>query len=111
MLGLVTCSRPINSLEAFYGFVLGFLSYMVYNSQLSVTVSLCPFAKLVSIYFCNFEFSANWANFNFNKTTSLVLYSFEVYFASILDLSTSIISQLLFRYNKVGMPKCFILSV
>jgi hypothetical protein len=56
VLGLVTCSFPINSREIFRWIVLDFIYHMVDISYLSVVI--CPFAEhFVLIYFCNFEFS------------------------------------------------------
>ena len=60
----MTCSSPFDSLEVFWGVIFGFVSHMVDIAQLSVPVCLCPFAeRVVSIYFCNFEFSMQLGEF------------------------------------------------
>jgi hypothetical protein len=66
VLGLVTCSCPINSLEVSWGVVLGFDSHMVDTPQLSVAVCLCPppkmryprISRILNLVY-------NWANFKF----------------------------------------------
>jgi flagellar basal body-associated protein FliL len=45
VLGLVTCSFPINNQEVFREIVLGFVAHTVDISQLRVVVCLCPFAE------------------------------------------------------------------
>ena len=54
--GLVTCSVQLIVSKSFDVVVLGFVSHTVDISQYSAVI--CPFAEhVVSIYFCNFEFS------------------------------------------------------
>ena len=60
VVGLMTTSGPINSLEVFWRFVLGFVSNTVDITIKCgcLSVCLCPLTEhVVSIYFCDSEFS------------------------------------------------------
>jgi hypothetical protein len=66
VLDLVTCSIPINSLEAFWGVTLGFFSHVFDTSQLSVLVHHCPSLNtLYPLISLIYNFLYNWVNFKF----------------------------------------------